>query len=228
MERFLITGATGGLGSQLVEKLKARDVRLFLHGRNESKLREIADGHPIHASDLIPPGAAEELVERARNELGGIDCVIHCVGAGLIRPVSDTSDGEFSKILNVNARVTYLVAKYACAAMAENRSGLFLTFPGILGKAVMKNASAYIASKFAVTGMIKAFAQEYQRSGIRFGLFYFGGIDSPFWDPLDMKVMREKMIPAATAAAAVLQAIDLPGHLVLNELTLQPDTHQLG
>jgi hypothetical protein len=56
--------------------------------------------------------------------------------------------------------------------MAAQKHGLFITLPGILGKAVMKNAAAYIASKFGVTGLIKTLAQEYQRSGIRFCLFF--------------------------------------------------------
>jgi len=227
MERFLITGATGGIGSALVEKLNDRGAKLFLHGRDESKLKDLPGDHPTHAADLVTPGAIEELVNAAAESLDGIECVIHCVGAGLIKSAADTSDAEFSKLLNLNTRVTYLTAKYASLAMARHKSGMFLTFPGILGKAVMKNASAYITSKFAVTGAIKALSQEFQRSGIRYGLFYFGGVDSPFWDHLDMKVQRDKMIPTSVAADAVLHAIDLPTDLVLNEVTLQPDSHQL-
>jgi len=227
MEKFLITGATGGIGSALTEKLHERGARLFLHGRNEDKLSELPGDHARHAADLVAPGSIEELIGKAEEALDGIECVIHCVGAGLIKPAGDTGDAEFSKLLNLNARVTYLTAKHASVTMAERKSGMFLTFPGILGKAVMKNASAYITSKFAVTGCIKALAQEFQRSGIRYGLFYFGGVDSPFWDDLNMKVQRDKMIPASVAADTVLHAIDLPSHLVLNEVTLQPDSHQL-
>jgi NAD(P)-dependent dehydrogenase (short-subunit alcohol dehydrogenase family) len=91
----------------------------------------------------------------------------------------------------------------------------------------MRNASAYVASKYAVTGMIKCFAQEYQRSGILFCLFHLGGVDSPFWDNIAMAVQREKMIPVSTAADLILQAIDAPPHLVLSEVVMQPESHQL-
>jgi NAD(P)-dependent dehydrogenase (short-subunit alcohol dehydrogenase family) len=123
--------------------------------------------------------------------------------------------------------VTFLVAQAAARLMGEQKHGLFLTIPGILGRAVMKNAAAYIASKFAVTGLIKAMAQEYQRVGVRFSLLHLGGVDTPFWDDLGMKVQRDKMIPAGTAADLIVQALELPPHLVLNELVLQPDSHQL-
>ena len=91
----------------------------------------------------------------------------------------------------------------------------------------MKNAAAYCASKYAVAGMVKCFAQEYARSGVRFGLFHFGGVNTPFWDALSVNFQRDKMIPVETAAALVLQAIDAPDHLVLSEVVLQPESHQL-
>jgi len=112
-------------------------------------------------------------------------------------------------------------------AMVAGGKGLFITIPGILGKAPMRNAAAYVASKYALTGMMKCMAQELQRSRVRFCLFHFGGVDTPFWDSITMAVQRDKMIPVGTAADLILQAIDAPPHLVLGEVVLQPESHQL-
>lgn len=227
MEKVLITGASSGIGHALASLLLKQGKSVFVHGRSAAKLSESFPGCPHLAKDLLPPGAAAELVEQAAQELGGLDAVVHCVGVGLIKSAAETTDAEFSRILNVNTRVTFLTAQTAARIMAEQKQGLFLTIPGILGKTVMKNAAAYIASKFAVTGLIKAMAQEYQRAGVRFSLLHLGGVDTPFWDNLDMKVQREKMIPAETAAELIAQVLALPPHLVLGELVLQPDSHQL-
>jgi short-subunit dehydrogenase len=208
MDKFLITGASSGIGREVAIRLAARGAKLTLHGRTEAKLAEAA---------AACAGAAS--VETL--------CVIHCAGIGLIKPSADTTDAEFSKIVNTNLRGTFLVAQASCKVMAAQKHGLFITLPGILGKAVMKNAAAYIASKFGVTGLIKTFAQEYARSGIRFCLFFLGGVDSPFWDGINMAVQRDKMIPLPTAADLILQAIDAPPHLVLAEVVLQPESHQL-
>ena len=70
-------------------------------------------------------------------------------------------------------------------------------------------------------------ALEYSRKRVQFCLFHFGGVDTPFWDKIDMTVQREKMIPVANAAEAILGAIEAPDHLVTSEVTLQPETHQL-
>ena len=233
MDKFLITGASSGIGRAVAIRLASRGAKLTLSGRSETKLAEVATACTgaasieSIASDLTSPHAAESLVAKANESMGGIDCVIHCAGIGLIKPAADTTDAEFSKIVNTNLRGTFLIAQSACKVMAAQKHGLFITLPGILGKAVMKNAAAYIASKFGVTGLVKALAQEYQRSGIRFCLFFLGGVDSPFWDEINMAVQRDKMIPVSTAADLILQAIDAPPHLVLAEVVLQPESHQL-
>ena len=225
MSNILITGATSGIGHELAARLIARGDSVFFTGRSSEKLQNF--GSPYLAADLTSPGAAEKIVNGAVDAMGSIDAVIHCAGIGLIKPAADTTDAEFTHVMNVNTRATFLLARESCRVMAAAKKGLFITIPGILGKAPMRNASAYVASKYAVTGMIKCFAQEYQRSGIRFCLFHLGGVDSPFWDNIAMAVQREKMIPVSTAADLILQAIDAPPHLVLSEVVMQPESHQL-
>lgn len=227
MQKFLITGASGGIGLALAHKLQARGVALALTGRTVAPLREQFPSATVIEADLVAANEAARVVSEASAALGGLDCVVHLAGIGLMKSVAETTDEEFSHVVNVNLRASFLVAQAACAVMAEQKHGLFITVPGILGRAVMKNAAAYSASKYGVTGLIKSFAQEYSRSGIRFALFFLGGVDSTFWDNLSMKVQRDKMIPVDTAADLILQAIDAPPHLVLSEVTMQPESHQL-
>ncbi|MEI8292351.1 MAG: SDR family NAD(P)-dependent oxidoreductase [bacterium] len=227
MSNILITGASSGVGAELAKRFAARGDSIFLTGRSEEKLHSLGLDAPCSAADLTAPGAAEQIVGSAVAALGSLDVVIHCAGIGLIKPAAETTDAEFTHVLNVNARAAFLLAREACKTMAAAKRGLFITIPGILGKAPMRNASAYVASKYALTGMIKCFAQEYQRSGLRFCLFHLGGIDTPFWDNIQMAVQRDKMIPVATAADLIMQAVDAPPHLVLSEVVMQPESHQL-
>ena len=102
-------------------------------------------------------------------------------------------------------------------------------YPGILGKAVMKNSSVYSATKFAVTGFTKALVDEHRRSNIRFSLMYLGGVSTEFWENpnIDMRVQKDKMLTPEEVARATYYACTQPGNSVLNEVTIQPDSHQM-
>ena len=238
LNTFLITGASGGIGSAVARQLAARGARVILHGRSAEKLAALgaacgeAGTAPllVRAGDLTAPREAEELLAAATAALDGKppEAVVHAAGVGLIKSTDQTTDIEFTRIMNVNTRATFLLAR-ECARVwvGAKAKGLFVTLPGILGKAPMKNAAAYAASKYAVTGMLKCMAQEYARSGVRFSLLHLGGVDTGFWDGIGMAVQRDKMIPAETAADCVLAALDAPAHLVLGDLTLQPESHQM-
>lgn len=225
MQKILITGASGGIGRAVATRLAERGLLPAVTARTAERLADFPG--PKFPGDLTNPAAVETIIQGASAALGGLDAVIHCAGVGLIKPALDTTDAEFTRVMNINTRATFLVAREACRVMAAAKHGLFLTIPGILGRAPMRNAAAYCASKYAVTGMIKCFAQEFQRSGIRFSLLHLGGVDTPFWDDIGMTVQRDKMIPAATAADLILHTLDTPSHLVLSEVVLQPESHQL-
>lgn len=227
MGKILITGAGSGIGRALALRLAKKGYSLVLTSCSAAKLEDLRETGTVMPADLTVAGAAEKVVAGAVEALGELDGVVHCAGIGLIKPAGETTDAEFTKILNVNTRATFLLAREACRVMAAQKRGLFVTIPGILGKAPMKNASAYVASKYAVTGLIKCFALEYQRSGIRFSLLHLGGVDTPFWDTIQMAVQREKMIPVETAVDQIIHVLETPPHLVPSEIVLQPDSHQL-
>jgi short-subunit dehydrogenase len=89
----------------------------------------------------------------------------------------------------------------------------------------MAMASAYCASKFGVVGFSKCMADEVKRYGIKFTLFYLGGIDSPFWDHAGLKVDRTKMLSPNTAAKAIVYALESDPQTVPMEINIQPESH---
>jgi short-subunit dehydrogenase len=68
-------------------------------------------------------------------------------------------------------------------------------------------------------------AEELKRFGIKFTLFYFGGVDTPFWDNISLKVDRAKMLKSETAAQAIAFALNSPPEAVPMEINIQPESH---
>jgi hypothetical protein len=75
--------------------------------------------------------------------------------------------------------------------------------------------------------MIKCLAQEYKRYGVRFSLMHFGGVDSSFWDSIEMKVQRDKMLSVDAAARSIFFAVAQEGEGVMSEIILVPESHQI-
>ena len=93
----------------------------------------------------------------------------------------------------------------------------------------MKNSSVYAATKFALTGFTKALVEEAKRTGIKFSLLHLGGVNTEFWDDerVNMRVKKEAMLSTDEVAKAVYYAVNQPSGSVMNEVVIQPESHQL-
>ena len=232
----LITGAGSGIGREVALELARRGVSVALAGRREAALTETAaqigyeggDAVTIMA-DVSDPAQVQHLVAETTRAFDGLDILINCAGVGLIKPLETTTAAEMDSLLSTNVKGLMLVTQAALRPMiAAGKGGHVVNIAGILGKAPMANASVYCASKYAVTGFSKALQLEVSRKhNIKVSLMYLGGVDSPFWDDLDMKVQRDKMLTIADATNAIITVLTQPAHLVLGEFTLQPESHQL-
>jgi short-subunit dehydrogenase len=123
-----------------------------------------------------------------------------------------------------------LLSQASVRVMSARKAGHIVHVVGILGRAPMANATVYCASKYGLSGFLAALRAEVSRRfNIKVTALYLGGVDTPFYDnpAVEMRVQRDKMLSADDAAQAILYALNQPAHLVMGELTLQPESHQL-
>ena len=232
----LIVGGSGGVGQASASLFSKAGAKVVLAARNKEKAEELAstlnsnggEAYVIQV-DVTDMSSVYKMVDDVIKELGRIDILINAFGLGIIQPLLDIEPKKAKEVFDVNIFGTFLVTQAVARHMATEKSGTVVMIPGILGKAVMKNSSVYSASKFAVTGFTKALVDEHRRSNIKFTLMYLGGIDTPFWDSdqIDMRVQRDKMLEANEVAKAIYYACTQPGSSVLNEIVIQPDSHQM-
>ena len=228
----VVVGATGGIGSALTHKLAPTGARLVLAARDSSRLDDLVSQLSISPQSVLPvsvditdPQQADILIEKAVAEFGQIDALVNAAGAGILKQYNQLEPADLDAMLNVNLKGSFYTCQAAAEAMKEHKSGHICNVVGILGKHSMAMASAYCASKFAVVGFSKCMADELKRFGIKFTLFYFGGVDSPFWDKVSLKVDRSKMLRPETAADAILFALSAPASAVPMEINIQPESH---
>jgi NADP-dependent 3-hydroxy acid dehydrogenase YdfG len=231
-KKVFIAGATGAIGRHTAKLIAASGAELFLSGRNKEKLQEVAaecgvkDDH-IFELDITDEGQVNEVTAKVLAGAGQMDILINAAGIGLIKPVEQISLKEFMEVLTVNLAGTFLLVKAFLPPMKESKKGLIINIPGILGKVPMAGAAAYSASKYGITGMMQSIRKEIERTNIRITNLYLGGVDSPFWDNIDLRIQRDKMVQAEEAARAIWFLCQQPDSGVVNEMVLQPFNHQV-
>lgn len=225
----VVVGASGGIGSAVSRELAAQGAQLVLVGRNPATLNalaaELATDTLIIPTDITQPQQVEDLMQKTVAELGSIDILVNAAGAGVMKQYNKITPEDLDLMLDLNLKGSFYTSQAAANIMKEQKSGHICNVIGILGKHSMAMAAAYCASKFGVVGFSKSMAEELKRYGIKFTLCYFGGVDSPFWDQVTLKVDRSKMLTPTTAAQAIMFALNSPPQAVPLEINLQPESH---
>jgi NAD(P)-dependent dehydrogenase (short-subunit alcohol dehydrogenase family) len=172
MERTaLITGATGGLGTAVVERFAAGGWQVVGVDKRPGEDR---DGVRYLEADLFDQAAVERVVEQAGGEL---QAVVNLVG-GFAQGgrVHETPIEDFERQFTLNLRPTYLVT---AAAIPRMRSGTVVCVGTRAALRPFPGAAGYIASKAALLALVRALDAEYRDDDIRINAVLPSVIDTP-------------------------------------------------
>lgn len=232
-KKVLLIGATGGIGAEVAQLMINSSAELFITGRNTEKLEALAQQLELPAThvfvlDITDAEAVQRVAQTIHNFLDApIDILINAAGIGIIKPFEQLTSDDFNQTIDINLKGSFHVLQAFLPPMKRTKKGLIMHIPGVLGKAPMAGASLYAASKYGLNGMLKSLREELKRTEIRITNLYLGGVDSPFWDTIDMKVRREKFITAKEAAKAIWFLAQQPKSGPVAEMVIQPFNHQV-
>ncbi|MCB9081605.1 MAG: SDR family oxidoreductase [Lewinellaceae bacterium] len=231
-KQVLVVGGTGGIGAEVARLLRSSQANVFITGRNADDLAVAGEAAQISADqrflmDITNPDQISEVAAAIHQRIGKLDILVNAAGVGIIKPMEQLSLEDFQHTLAVNLTGTFLLLKNFLPPMKEAKKGLIINMPGVLGKSPMAGAAAYAASKYGLNGMLKSVREELKRTDIRITNIYLGGVDTPFWDEIDLRVQRDKFIQRKEAARAVWFLCQQPSSGVVSEMVIQPFNHQV-
>lgn len=230
-KNVLIVGGTGGIGAETARLIHLSGAKVFISSRDKSKLEALCDSIGISDDhrfvvDLKNADAISKMVEDIQKLAGPIDILINAAGIGIIKPFESLNQMDLRDSLEVNLIGAFNLIQAVLPAMKEQKKGLIINIPGVLGKTPMAGAAAYAASKYGLNGMLKSLREELKRTEIRITNVYMGGVDSPFWDHIDLKVQKDKMIAVKEAGKSIWFLCQQPRTAVVSEMVIQPFNHQ--
>ncbi|MEO1023673.1 MAG: SDR family oxidoreductase [Bacteroidota bacterium] len=233
----LIVGGGGGIGSECAYLFAKSNANVVIAGRDQAKLNQVATGIKDQGGevtaqtvDVTDVNSVTQLVEHTVSTYGPIDVLVNAFGQGLIMPIKDIDPEQAKEVIDVNVFGTFIVTQTVLKYLSQgDEPASVIMFPGTMGKYIMKNASVYSATKFAIQGFTKTLTEELKRDNVNFSLLYLGGVATPFWDDerVTMRVKKDYMLDPKEVAKAVYYAAKQPKGSVMNEVVIQPESHQL-
>ncbi len=165
--RVLIAGGAGTLGSALVGGFLDAGATVAAADLSQTALDQLDPRVSSRvAADLSAPGAARAAVARAREELGGLDGFIHCVGINDRRPIEEYSAADWDRFIGVNLTSAFHTATEALLGMKAQGSGRIVFFSSVAGRSGHKLHGPYAATKGAINQLMRVIAHENAEHGV--------------------------------------------------------------
>ncbi len=165
----LITGGSSGIGLETARQLASRGAKVAICGRDEKKLRGAAAGIgaiPI-VCDVSREDDAVRLVRSVIDQLPHYNVLINNAGFGSFAPLIDTAVAEMQRVLATNVFGAMVVARESARHFVAQSYGNIVNVSSSAGKRGFAGGTAYVASKFALSGMTECWRAELRKSNIR-------------------------------------------------------------
>jgi len=216
----LVTGATRGIGRELVKQLCELEFTVFATGRDQQLLDQLKEttGCLGEVCDLANSDAAVALYEMARNALGQIDVLINNVGANLGKePVVEVAVERLDASYAINFRAPYLLCREALKEMGARKSGHILNVVSTIARTSAPNYSTYCSLKYALHGFTQCLIKEAQQVNVKVTGVYPGGTDTDF-----RSEDRPDYLKPESAAKMIVHCLTAPDDVVVHELVYRP------
>src|SRR5881396_179248 len=230
MKRYLITGASRGIGRAIAQKLAAADVTLLLHGRDTVALADVCESLKQDCANIVPlihdlavsSGVADLIAEVGKEP---IDLLVNNAGVAIVKPFGEITSVEWEQTLGVNITAPFLLTQRFAPKMRPGAS--IVNILSIAAKTGFPNWSAYCMSKFALEGFSQSVREELRDHKIRVINVYPAATDTDIWHAVEGEWPREKMISPDEVAGAVAYALSRPNDVALENITLSSLTGTL-
>jgi short-subunit dehydrogenase len=215
-----ITGATRGIGRELVVQLRASGYAVFGTGRDRALLESLKSetGCLGETADLTDPGQAVEIYQKARAALGQVDVLVNNAGLNHRKaPVVDIELEDWELQCAVNLRAPMLLSREALRDMTGRKAGHIVNIVSTIAKTAQPGYSIYSATKYGFMGFTKCLIKEAREVNVKVTAVYPGGTDTDF-----RPEERPDYLSAASAAKMIIHCITAPEDVVVHDLTYRP------
>ena len=168
----IVTGAAGGIGEAICKKLAGYGMNLVITGRKEETLKVLEqqlEGAKVCrcVGDLTSLAFVDEVLSAAKKAFGGVDVIVNNAGLSHNCPVEEMTPELFDSIMQVNVRAPYFLCQRALPELKASSCATIINICSVVAHKGYPRQSVYAASKHALLGWSKSFANEFYKDDIR-------------------------------------------------------------
>jgi len=237
--KALITGASSGIGEATALAMVREGAAVALAARRKERLDAIverieSEGGTATAieADVADEEQARLLVDRARADLGGLDCLVNNAGVMLLGLVQGAETDEWRRMIEVNLLGLLYCTHAALPLMRDDGGGDVVNVSSVAGRTATMGMAVYNMTKWGVVAFSEALRQEALHVGVRVTCVEPGFVETELQGHNEtpmvverIESMREKIgkvLDADDIARAVVFAISQPKHVSVNEIMVRP------
>jgi len=176
----LVTGARGGIGREVVARLRTSGHRVAVVGRDALALADVpADAH-IAADTATPEGAAAA-VAACKEQLGAAPALLaHCVGSTLIAPLHRSTSAQIRDVLRTNLdSALFMLQAWIEGVRAASQPGSAVLVSSVVARIGVANHEAIAAAKGGIEALVRSAAATYASQGLRINAVAPGMTETP-------------------------------------------------
>jgi len=225
----LITGATGGLGSNLAKILLENNCNIFLTSKSKLKLQKLQNKLEktnknnckiiYEYGDLTKISDVKKIIKSIRKKFKTIDIVINNAGLFLSKPISKSKIEEFQNIFDVNVRAPFLFTKEFSQDMKKKKWGRIVNVGSSSSYQGFSEGTIYCASKHALLGLSRSLFSELKEHNVRTFCISPGSIKTDMGKQ-DKKQNYKTFLDPKEVAEYIIYSLNFDKELVTEEIRL--------
>lgn len=232
----IITGASSGIGRETALALAKAGINVALVSRSSSSLASVveaakalgvkAQAYPL---DLTHLEAIKPHIASIIQDFGDIDILINNAGMGYAGRLGEMALADWQKVIDLNLTSVFQCVQGVLPNMRQKGGGTIVNIASIAAYQAFPEWGAYSASKAALVSFSKILAEEERANAIRVLTISPGAVNTAIWDSETVQVDfdRSQMLTPDIVAQSILQAVLLPAHAVITEMTIMPSAGAL-
>jgi len=216
-KNVVLTGASGGLGIELAKSLYEDKANLKMVVNNTSNTDSIISIGEIIRCDLSSSQAVNELI--GSSVFDDVDILINCAGSWLLSSIENSSEENYDRLMNLNTKTPYLLAKACIPVMKNKAAGLIIN----IGSSSCYNGSdetgIYCVSKHALLGLSRSLSKELKKYKIRVMMFSPGSIRTKM-GMLDTRQDFDSFLDPCEVSEFILFSAKYQNEMILDEVRM--------